>query len=256
MNRQNWIIFTTALVLIGASAGVLAQFKGNQRLGQPGVKTSPISGSRNVRVELPERLPGYESEQIETPAIVIETLPKDTSYGQRRYRAADGFETVVNVVLMGADRTSLHKPQFCLEGAGWKIDRTEMTTVPIDRPQPYELPVIKLTTAKQVVIEGRPVNARGIYVYWFVADKTVSGEPSGFVRMWSLAKHVLRTGELQRWAYVSYFGVCRPGDEEATYKRMRELIVASVPEFQMSPAPAATAAASSVSAGRMSTARR
>jgi len=232
MNKQKWIMFATVLVLIGASAAVLAQFKANQKLGQPGVKTSPIAGSRNLRVDLPESLPGYKSEEVETPAIVMETLPKDTSYGQRRYQAADGFQAVLNVVLMGADRTSLHKPQFCLKGAGWTIDRTEMTTVPIERPHHYALPVIKLTTTKQLVIEGRPVTARGIYVYWFVADKAISGEPSGFVRMWSLAKHLMRTGELQRWAYVTCFVVCQPGDEEAAYKRMQELLAASVPEFQ------------------------
>jgi hypothetical protein len=236
--------------LIGGTAGVLARFKANQKLGRAGVKTSPIAGSRNLRVELPESLSGYKSELVETPAIVIDTLPKDTSYGQRRYQAEDGFQTVVNVVLMGTDRTSLHKPQFCLDGAGWTIDQTEMTTVPIERPHHYELPVIKLQTTKQLVMEGQPVTARGIYVYWFVADGAVSGDPSGLKRMWSLAKHLARTGELQRWAYITYFAVCRPGQEEMTYNRMKELIAASVPEFQLVPAPVVGAPVSAVAAGK------
>jgi uncharacterized protein DUF3485 len=250
MNKQKWMIFVTALLLIAVTATVLAQLKASQKLGQPGVKTSPIAGSRNSRVELPESLPGYKSELVETPAIVIDTLPKDTSYGQRRYQAEDGFQTVVNVVLMGTDRTSLHKPQFCLVGAGWTIDQTEVTTVPIERPHHYELPVIKLTTTKQAMIDGRSVTARGIYVYWFVADGAVSGDPSGVKRMWSLARHLVRTGELQRWAYVTYFAVCRPGEEEATYKRMQELIAASVPEFQLVPAPVVAAQVSSGAAGK------
>jgi len=54
--------------------------------------------------------------------MVVDTLPRDTSFGQRRYRSPDGAVTQVNVVLMGSDRTSMHKPQFCLEGAGWQID--------------------------------------------------------------------------------------------------------------------------------------
>src|SRR6185503_3698558 len=126
------------------------------------------AGSRNLRVELPETLAGYKSEPVETPPIVTNILPKDTSYGQRRYQADDGFQAVINVVLMGSDRTSLHKPQFCVVGAGWTIDQTEMTTVPISRPHPYDLPIIKLTTTKQAMINDQLVTARGIYVYWFV----------------------------------------------------------------------------------------
>ena len=244
MNNQKVIIFVTALLLMAGSAGLLARFKANQKLGRAGVKTSPIAGSRNVVVELPASLPGYKSEAVETQPIVIGILPKDTSFGQRRYQADDGFQALMNVVLMGEDRTSLHKPQYCVEGAGWKIDQTETTTMPIERPHHYELPVIKLTTTKEGVINGQPYKARGIYVYWYVADGMVSGEPSGFNRMWGMAKHLLRTGELQRWAYIYCFATCRPGEEAGTYKRMRELIAASVPEFQLAtPGQVATQAA-------------
>jgi len=60
--------------------------------------------------------------------------------------------------------------------------------------------------------------------------------------MWWMARDVIRTGVLQRWAYVSYFAVCPPGAEEATFQRMKKLIVASVPEFQLTPRPRTMAA--------------
>ena len=44
------------------------------------------------------------------------------------------------------------------------------------------------------------------------------------------------TGVLQRWAYISYFTVCAPGEEDATFERMEKLIAASVPEYQLPPA--------------------
>ena len=50
-----------------------------------------------------------------------------------------------------------------------------------------------------------------------------------------MARHLVRTGELQRWAYVSYFSVCLPGQEAAVLERMRRLIAAGVPEFQIFP---------------------
>ena len=58
--------------------------------------------------------------------------------------------------------------------------------------------------------------------------------------MWWLAKEMLRTGNLQRWAYISYFSACAPGQEEATFERMKKMIVASVPQFQLAPQPSAT----------------
>jgi hypothetical protein len=173
--------------------------------------------------------------------MVLDFLPKDTSFGQRLYTAADKFWVQANVVLMGADRTSIHKPQFCLGGLGFNIDAaaSSETTIHIDRPVPYDLPVMKLVATKEAMIEGRKEKVRGIYVYWFVADNEYTARH--WERMWWMARDVMRTGVLQRWAYASYFAYSRPGGEEATFERMKKLIVASVPEFQLTPKPAGVA---------------
>jgi len=64
--------------------------------------------------------------------------------------------------------------------------------------------------------------------------------------MWWMARDLIRTGVLQRWAYVSYLAICEPGQEDATFERMKTFIAASVPEFQLTPSAreAAVAAAS------------
>ena len=46
----------------------------------------------------------------------------------------------------------------------------------------------------------------GLYVYWFVADNQLT--PYHGERMWWMARDLIRTGVLQRWAYVSYFTAC------------------------------------------------
>jgi len=143
-------------------------------------------------------------------------------------------------VLMGADRSSIHKPQLCLPAQGWTINRTEVATIPVAAAaHPYDLPVIKLTAANQLAVNGQTVAARGIYVYWFVAAGELSADPSGWRRTWRGMVHLLRTGELQRWAYVSVFAVCEPGQEAALYERMKQLIAATVPEFQLAGGTAA-----------------
>jgi len=235
VNRRKWIIAVIALGLMGATAGVLTRLRVAQKLGQPGVKTRALAQSQNLEILLPERVLDFMSEPVEQEKMVLEALPKDTSFGQRRYQAPDGSWTLVNVVLMGSDRTSLHKPQFCLEGSGWRIDPavSSAAKVRIERPQPYDLPVMKLIASKLVTSEGRSVQARGVYVYWFVAEDAMTAHH--WQRMWWMAKNLLRTCVLQRWAYVTCFSVCLPGQEDATFNRMKQFMAAAVPEFQLTP---------------------
>ncbi len=247
MNRTKtkWIFAILGLLLIGGSAGLLLEFKARQKLGPPGVKTRPLANSRNVEVVLPETVLDYTSEWLEQSEIVTNTLPSDTSYGSRRYTAPDKFWAQVTVVLMGTDRTSLHKPEFCLTGMGWAIDSnaTREETIRMERPAPYDLPVVKYVASRPVQQEGRVAEMRGIYVYWFVADGVLSATESGLERMWAMARQLVTTGVLQRWAYISYFAVCPPGQEDATYERLKQLIAASAPEFQLTPKPKAQLAA-------------
>ena len=83
MNALKPVLFLTVLGLIGATVGVLAHAKSNQKLGLPGIKTRPLPGSQNLEVLLPETLPGYQSLPLIQAAVVTNMLPRDTSYGQR-----------------------------------------------------------------------------------------------------------------------------------------------------------------------------
>jgi hypothetical protein len=103
--------------------------------------------------------------------------------------------------------------------------------LPIDRPHPYGLPALKLTASGRVLdASGKRVAVRGIYVYWFVtADRITSNQG---LRFWSIAQTIVEKGQLERWAYISYFAACAPGQEEATFRELEKFIRASVPDFQ------------------------
>lgn len=239
------VTIVVALLLIGLTASGLQYRQRHQKLGTPGVKVvqMPIYDPKGQlagtnAIALPDRVPNFESQIIPVDRIVLDWLPKDTTYGQRLYKAADGFETQMTAVLMGADRTSIHQPQYCLTGNGWAINQTELDTIPVDQPHMYALPVKKLTASRLVQArDGSRISVRGIYVYWFVADNRLTAEHGQ--RMLDMGLEMLKTGVLQRWAYVSCFSVCAPGGEEATYKRIKELIRASVPSFQLATGEAA-----------------
>jgi hypothetical protein len=246
MNNQKWFILIVALGLMGGTAALLTNLRTHQKLGQPAVKTSPIPGSIRLHVELPERSLDYTSQALEVDQTTLDWLPPDTSFGQRLYLAPDGFKVSVNVVLMGSDRTSLHKTEFCLEGQGWSIDRRASceTTVPMDRPYPYDLPVMKFIATRELTEQGRKLTARGVYLAWFVADGD-EFTAQHWQRMWWMARDLIRTGVLQRWAMISYFTVCAPGQEDAAFERLKKFISASAPDVQLVPSPAGQRATAS-----------
>jgi hypothetical protein len=236
MNRQKWIILLVALAMIGGAAATLKRLKAGQRLGPPGIRTASISGSERLSIYLPERVLNYDSKAVQTETNILNGLPHDTSFAQRYYFSPEG-QFALNVVLMGTDRTSMHRPEFCLPGQGLNIDRAESSVdqFPIQEPAPYELPVMKLLATREVTLNGEKLIQRGIFVYWFVAENELAGTRNQM--LWKAATHLLKTGELQRWAYVGCLALCPPGEEQATYERMKKFLAATVPEFQLVPAP-------------------
>jgi hypothetical protein len=239
MKQSKWILFGVVLGMIAATMIYLAEIRGTQRLGAPGVRVGPVPlyGAKGAKVAdqsvlLPETIAGAKSAAEPVTDIELAALPKDTTFGRRRYWLDKDFITDISVVLMGTDRTSIHQPQFCLVGQGWAIDQTEHVAMRVEQPHPYDLPVIKLTASKSVAREDQHgAIMRGIYVYWFVsADKITADQGT---RLWSIAKTMVEKRELERWAYISYFAPCHPGEEDATFARLEQFIRESVPTFQV-----------------------
>jgi len=239
MTRQSRLAFAVALSLIALGAVGLCRLQSLQRLGAPGVKLvqrkvyredGTLIGTNTIA--LPAQVLTCQSKEQRIAKVVSDWLPKDTTYAQRLYEAPDGFWTLVNVVLMGTDRTSIHKPEYCLAGQGFQTQEMEHDLVPIPEPRPYSLPVLKMTLQKEVTSpNGAKLAENAIYVFWFVADQELTADHNE--RMWWMARDLITRGVLQRWAYVSCFSACSPGQEEATYARIREWIAAAVPQFQL-----------------------
>jgi len=237
MMRSKPFLGGTVLAMMALTAFLIFHIKSQQRLGEPGIKTRPIAGSQRLEVLMPETVPGYTSEILTNAEAVLEVLPRDSSYRSRIYVGDDKTWIQMTTVLMGKDRSSIHSPYICLVGQGWTIDSVHTTVEPIrmERPLAYDLPVNKLLATKQVADQqGNLVTLRGIYVYWYVDGSHYT--PSSKLWMgWWMPRDLLLHGVLERWAYISVFVPCLPGQEEATYERMKKLIASAVPEFQLVP---------------------
>jgi len=235
MNNQKILIVIVFLLLTGTTTGLILHAAANQRMGNAGVRTQPLPGTSNLKVILPDHAPGYTAKVVDQPDMVINALPSDTSFGRCFYTAPDGFQTLANVVLMGTDRTSIHKPEICLTGQGWEIDdaATRVEIVHMQKPFPYDLPVMRLTATLHTTMEGRPMVLRGTYVYWYVDGDKFMAENRQI--MWQMARDILTTGVLDRFSYIAYFSACAPGQENQTFERMKQAIEVTVPEFQLVP---------------------
>ena len=240
MNRRTIQIVAGFVVMVAITAALLHRVQSNYVLGKPGVKlvNEPIYNEEtnivsDVSAFLPERIGDHVSTRVEPVSIAEQgTLPPDTVYGRRIYTAPDRFQALISVVVMGSDRTSIHKPQYCLAGQGQQIVNSEVITIPISKPHPYELKVMKLTTrSERTVSGGQTVPVSGVFLYWFVADGHLTANHKK--QMWLLGKELVTTGLLQRWAYVAYFANCPPGNEAALTERLTKFVAESVPEFQL-----------------------
>ncbi len=235
MKNQKWLLLLLALAMMAGTAGVLARLKAFQKIGKPGIIATPIPGGLKMKLDLPERVLDCTSTNIPESGIELGYFPRDTSYARRIYQSPDGFAISSTIILMGADRTSIHKPDYCLPGQGWEIRSKKTVSLAIGGAAPYELPVSEWVVSNSILTpDGGKKTVSGIYVFWFVADGEETPSHNQFMS-W-LALDLLRKAVWQRWAYVSFFSACEPGQEDAAFARMKKVIAASVPGFQLPPA--------------------
>lgn len=204
----------------------------------PNAATSPESG---LVMWLPDEIPGCRSVERELSREEKEILPPDTtklskSYIEKylpdnvaRYRALSA-----TLILAGADKRSLHKPEICLPAQGWTITRREpvklMTTG-------GELEVMHLYLRRQVQSDnGEVAFQRAHYVYWWVArhESTAFSNKRLIISTYNNIFKNLN----DRWGYPSVMVMTdeRYGEEghEEAIQRAYAFIKEYAPTFQKS----------------------
>jgi hypothetical protein len=101
---------------------------------------------------------------------------------------------MVSAVIAGKDRSSLHPPQWCLPGQGYKIQNEQ--TVTIKSPDNVLFNVRLLTLQAE-----NEKNQVVLYAYWFAGYKKETS--SHIIRLlWTTWNSIIRR-EIDRWAYIS-----------------------------------------------------
>jgi hypothetical protein len=231
----------TVIVVMGLAAAFLHHRGPRQHLGASGVKIQHdalLGGDNSMLrtngVALPLRLTGFDSIALEVTLDELKYLPADTTFGRRGYRdLVDGFEAMLTVVLMGTDRSSIHRPEQCLASQGVSI--TSRRTVRVDTAAgPME--VLRCDGAAPFSNVKGSGRSRAVFTYMFLA---ADRQTSSHIRRHLLTmQDLVVRGEMPRWAGIQCFARCREGEEDATFAKMERLLSQAIPA--MRPAPAST----------------
>lgn len=185
----------------------------------------PVSDASGVVMELPGLVNGMIG--ADTPVSQAERLilPPDTEFARKVYRSAVGDEILFSIVLSGAEKRSIHRPEACLPGQGWTIRSARVEEVPLEGGG--VLPVMNLALERQVQLaDGRIIPVRSFYFYWFVGNDVTT--PHHWKRVLLTSWDRIVEGKTHRWAYVICTAMVTEGlkpygrSEAETLKMLRE----------------------------------
>jgi len=182
----------------------------------------------------PVDLPGFIGTEwigrrTEVTSVEREILPPDTGFSRRLYVALDNprRQVFLSIVLSGRDRSSIHRPELCVEGQGWTIKGSFAHNFSTPLTDTGKLPTTVLRV-ERTASDGQTI-VPSLLVYWFVNGERVV--PSHAQRMLRGAWDRLRHGRADRWAYVLTQTDASDG-EAAALARLQEVLDGTLPHFQ------------------------
>jgi hypothetical protein len=200
-------------------------------------------GEAGVAMDLPTQVGPLDSFPEDVTPAELYILPKDTTYARRTYGgdASDRHDRILcSIILSGAERRSIHRPERCLPSQGWRIDSSHTETIPLASGR--QLGVTALLLEKHVTLaNGSPFTLRNYYLYWFVGKDVTTPSQTTRILMtyWDMLVHRIN----QRWAYVIVSkDISRDWnpngqDPDQTLAQLKQFIHDSVPYFMESEMP-------------------
>jgi EpsI family protein len=188
-----------SIVVVILAVGVLltATTSDVAKVSEPGVKLYP-DGSPYLVDQAGDWAGGEKTGLTEDEQRL---LPKDTEGSRRIFKDKDGHELFCSIVLAGRDVTSIHRPELCLPGQGWKIQSEYTQSIPVAAAPGGTLNVMRMNVSRPVrLADGRTTQARSVFAYWFVGKDRVT--PYHWQRIYWTAKDRIVYNTNHRWAYI------------------------------------------------------
>jgi len=219
MERKPYQPLAVSLGLMALASIVIATTVGVRQSGEAGIaldaEGNPV---------LPAKIGVWEGEPQEITVEEKNALPPDTRFARVIYRDSSGAGIICSLVLSGADRGSIHRPEVCLPSQGWVIHNSEVVTIPLDDPPGRPLRARRLLISKMVrTPDGQETELFRYNLYWFVGrDLTTADHGQRILR--ATLDRVLHDIN-HRWAYVTVAPLwIPPGKEKEVQAQMSQFI--------------------------------
>ena len=129
----------------------------------------------------------------------LKILPLDTQGARRTYTDKDGNEVYCSVVLEGSDVTSIHRPELCLTGQGWRLEREHVDHIPVGATPGGSLRISCMDAKRTIALPQGTTETRAVFAYWFVGKDRLT--PYHWQRILLTTKDRVLLNRNARWAY-------------------------------------------------------
>jgi exosortase/archaeosortase family protein len=189
-----WRSIVSLLVAVSAGAMVIVS------------SASRRAGVAGVTMELPDSIGdalGFDGNLDREHHL----LPADTEFVKKEYLSASPTPVTCEIVLTGAERSSIHRAEVCLLGQGWTIAGVDEVNVPVANGRAQHVKLLRLSKVR----DGQQLF--GYFLYWYVgADRSTDDT---FSRIFLTSWDQLTRGVNHRWAYVTVNGELAPSQSES-----------------------------------------
>ena len=120
-----------------------------------------------VVMELPVSIGQFSGKEQAVSEGEKYVLPKDTEIVKKTYTDPSGDLLNAQIVLAGAEKRSIHRPEHCLPAQGWSINRRQ--TIPVTLANGRSITVMADFISRPVEVRpGVTRTLESIYCYWFI----------------------------------------------------------------------------------------
>ncbi|WFB36547.1 exosortase-associated EpsI family protein [Kiritimatiellota bacterium B12222] len=154
-------------------------------------------------------------------------LPKDTVILKKQYiKQSDPENTVfTSVVLSGKDRSSIHRPEVCLDAQGNIIKDSITISIPLENGNTLKAQVLLINKTY-----SEEYTRYGYYAYFFVGkDRTTHLHIERL--LWMSLDRIFRNVS-HRWAYISVSGERNP-DNTDYVEEIRDVVSKLYPQISL-----------------------
>ena len=162
------------------------------------VSVNAVTKSGVIMV-LPSQVGAFTGKTEELSEGEKHVLPGDTEIVKKSYHDASGNMITAQIVLAGAEKRSIHRPELCLPAQGWSINRRETLSVKLFDGREFSVMNDCISRSIETSL-GVMHPLDSFYCYWFVGNGVTTS--SHFMRLFLTSWDRIVHRRNHRWAYV------------------------------------------------------